>query len=293
MTNKDRTDFAFVITTDGSRKLEFVRLISSTLNAPNAAYFILLQRDIVLDDETLKLLPKRTTILRDKKVIPLSVARNRLLVAMSEKEVAYGIDNHTVVLLADDDCWYSEDFFLSFPQLGEVGVFRAIDPSSGKRFSTLNLEKRRLSGSLSRWELMFYGVSISFWFRYSVVRGAFFNENIGLGNEICQGEESLFVLRMLASRSDVEVQSYPLLTVYHPWKTSANSNNHRSLGYFLGWTSVRGYSSVLPYFLFLWAKYSVAMIIKPRKLYFAIFVAIIAGFWQGLFDTKDLGCPNG
>lgn len=290
--NIARTDFVFVVTTDGSRPKEFARLLDSVLRAKSAAFFILLQRGAVLPPDVSRVLPERTVVLSDPEIIPLSVARNRLLDAISLREEAFGIHSRTLVLLADDDCWYSDDFFHDFDMDGEVAVCAARDPANGKHFSTFDITRRRSKAPLAAWELMFYGVSISFVFRYSAVRGMRFKPNIGLGNKISQGEESLFVMRILEARRAIRVHARPEKVVLHPWKMASDANNHGSLGYFLGWASTRGHSSVLPYFVYLAAKYFAALIIKRQRLYFDIFTSVLTSFVRGVADTNKIGGPN-
>jgi hypothetical protein len=287
-----KSAFVFLITTDGSRQAELHRLITSSLHGDQIAVFLLLQNGANLSPELQASLPTQTVLLHEAGRIPLSVARNRLLDQLELHENAMGIDGRAVVLLADDDCWYPEDFFTNFPNFEAVGVCRALDPETGKHFSTFNLENRSGSSRLSPWELMFYGVSISFLFRYEAIKGMRFKQNIGLGNKISQGEESLFVMRLLERQRGLKVESYPQIAVYHPWKFASSSNNHGSLGYFLGWSTARGFSFVFPFFLFLWAKYLIAIIVRPKKLYWNIFRSLNSSFFKGVFDTENIGAPN-
>jgi len=287
-----KTNFVFIITTDGSRPIELERLIGSFAQVDNAAVFMLLQNGSALPESVRESLPQRTVILHDTRRIPLSIARNRLLDQVDAHELGFGIDSKTVVLLADDDCWYSDEFFARLPDFADVGVCQAVDPESGKHFSTFNLLKKAGKRYLSPWELMFYGVSISFLFRYEAIKGLRFKENIGLGNKISQGEESLFVMRLLKLRPDVKVAVCVEVAVYHPWKFASSSNNHSSLGYFLGWAGVRGFSFAMPFYFFLLSKYLVATIVRPRKLYWKIFCSLGISFVKGMFDTKGIGAPN-
>lgn len=286
------TNFAFLITTDGSRPAELERLLASCQKAGRAAIFLLLQKNSDLSTSALSLLPSRSRILRDDRIIPLSVARNRMLDELEKCQDEFFIDASTVVLLTDDDCWYPESFFENFEQFKDVGVSKALDPDSGKHFSTFDLAKRDRKKPLAAWELMFYGVSISFLFRYAAIKGMRFKENIGLGNKISQGEESLFVMRLLKERPEVEIETCPAIAVYHPWKFASNSNNHSSLGYFLGWSATRGYAFVMPFFLFIFAKYFVASVIRPKMLYWKIFGSLGRAFVKGALDIEKIGAPN-
>jgi hypothetical protein len=286
------TKFAFLITTDGSRSSELERLLASCKYAPEAAVFLLLQKGAQLSETVATLLPLRSTILYDDQLVPLSVARNRMLDALDKQCEEFSIDANTIVLLTDDDCWYPVTFFEKVPSFKNVAVCKAIDPESGKHFSTFDLTKRRGTKPLATWELMFYGVSISFLFRYGSIMGMRFKENIGLGNRISQGEESLFVMRLLKKNRNIQIETSPDIAVYHPWKFAGNSNNHRSLGYFLGWSTVRGYSFVLPFFLFLWTKYLAASLVRPRVLYWHIFGSLGGSFVKGALDLERIGGPD-
>ncbi|MCA1248832.1 hypothetical protein, partial [Massilia sp. MS-15] len=82
------------------------------------------------------------------------------------------------------------------------------------------------------------------------------------------------------------------VAVFHPWKFASSANNHGSLGYFLGWTVVRGFPSVLPFFFFLWLKYFVATIIRPKRLYWGIFLSLGTSFIKGAFDVEKIGAPH-
>jgi hypothetical protein len=289
---KQSTDFAFLITTDGSRPAEVERLLESCRKAGQAAIFLLLQNNAELSQATVSLLPARTKILHEKRRIPLSAARNLMLDALETHQHEFFIDASTIILLTDDDCWYPESFFFRVKNFKDVAVCKALDPASGKHFSTFDLMKRSGNAPLARWELMFYGVSISFMFRYGVVKGMRFKENIGLGNIISQGEESLFVMQILAKKTEMRVEVIPDSTVYHPWKFSSSSSNHSSLGYFLGWSVVHGFAFVFPFFVFLFAKYFVASLIRPKMLYWRIFGSLVAAFVRGMFDMEKIGAPH-
>jgi hypothetical protein len=286
------TSFVFLITTDGSRDKEMERLVDSFAYVDSAAVFLLLQNGAELPRSLAARLPVQNVLLRDERKIPLSVARNRLLDEVEAYAQAFKIGAQTVVLLADDDCWYPEEFFTRFPAFDEIAVCQALDPESGKHFSTFNLSKRRAKTPLASWELMFYGVSISFLFRYDAIRGMRFKENIGLGNKVSQGEESLFVMRLLERNRELRVSTCPGVAVYHPWKFATSTNNHSSLGYFLGWSVARGFPSVLPFFFFLWCKYFVAMVVRPKKLYWGIFRTLGSSFVKGAVDIEKIGAPH-
>jgi hypothetical protein len=287
-----QSKFILIVTTDGRRSQEFVRLLRSIPCGEKIALFILLQNSAMLAEEVKELLPIDTVMLYEAGIVPLSVARNRLLSAVEQYEKKYTINENSIVLLADDDCWYPIEFFDHVPAFVDVAVCRALDPESGKHFSTFNIEKRKAGSALAPWELMFYGVSISFLFRYGAIKGMRFKENIGLGNSISQGEESLFVMRLLERKRNLVISSCPEVAVYHPWKFASSSNNHSSLGYFLGWAIRRGFPFVLPFFLFLWVKYFAAMLIKPKKLYWTIFFSMGRSFIKGMVDSEKIGMPN-
>lgn len=287
-----KQNFVFLITTDGSREDELRRLISSSLNSARIAIFLLLQNGAKLSSEMQEILPAKTVVLLEEFRIPLSIARNRLLDHVEKHEAAMGVDRDAVVLLADDDCWYPKEFFDDFPDFDGIGVCRAMDPESGKHFSTFSLTARREKSFLGRWELMFYGVSISFLFRYGTIKGMRFKENIGLGNKISQGEESLFVMRLIDRQRDLKIQDCRKIAVYHPWKFATNANNHGALGYFLGWAWLRGFWYVFPFFVYLWAKYLAAAVIKPKKIYWNIFRSLNVSFIKGMLDLGKIGDPN-
>ncbi len=278
-------NFILLVTTDGSRERELDRLLRSVSQSENLLILLLLQGCEFTINHNLHHSSQLKTI-ATKNRIPLSTARNIMLDYLSSLKND-GLDlRKSYVLLSDDDCWYSDNFFDNAHFNSAAHIFHVEDPENKKTFSTWNLKKRKKQKEIKNWELMFYAVSISIAIKYDLAEKIRFNEKIGLGNEISQGEESLFLLKVAHNFPDMKFTPRTDLTIFHPWKMASSSKNHDSLGYFLGLVSARGYPEVIPFYLFFLVKYLIASIIRPKALYFKIVYSLLVSFFRGIINTR-------
>lgn len=282
-----KQSFLLIATTDGRRPLELERLIESVASCSNVTLIILFQNDS--EPPPPKSTQANLVFLRSHLSLPLSDARNIILNHIKQTPTLENIAKRSVLMLADDDCWYPNGFFGRTEHLDSaIHIFNAKDPQLNRSFSTFDLSKKQPQSILRPWELMFYAVSISIGIPYSICESLRFHESFGLGHQASQGEESLFLFQLINREPNINIRIHPELAVFHPWKMSTNSKNHASLAYFLGWCVRNGYRQVIPYYLYSLTKYLAANIIKPKPLYRSIFTSFIIDFIRGVRNTLNI-----
>ena len=211
-----------------------------------------------------------------KRLVPLSVARNIALKDMYENEL---IDvKKSIVMFVDDDAWFPYETIqmLLGSEIITAKCLRTIDPETRKSFNGLSYT----DGEVKGWHLIHDICSICLVLPYKEIyeKKLLFNEHLGLGNEISQGEESLFIYNL--TRNGLKIY-YDEHYIYHPYKCSNNMKNYYSMSYFWSW----GLFHVSPMFLYpclkYLTKYSVGLVlcIKNKK-YLRMFVSV----WKGAFD---------
>ena len=273
-----------LVTTNGSRAYELDRLISSVQNNDSILLLLLYQAGA----KELNDLPKNVMAYYSDKQMPLSTARNFLLSAIPELINDNLLNDDSYVILADDDCWYPDDFFHRADLNDDGYIFSIVDPEKNKIFTTFDLRKRRTLKKIKPYEFMFYGASISIAVKYKFIKGIFFHSKLGLGNKINQGEESLFLFELSKKFKNINFMPRPDLMVFHPWKMSTNTKNHESLGYFMGLAVRLNYFSVIPFVLFFYTKYIVASLVKFDCLYLKILMSSSFNFMKGLMDSEGV-----
>lgn len=216
------------------------------------------------------------------KVIPLSSARNEgLKYLYSLKD----LNDNALVMFTDDDAWFpyeTIDYLLNTDIRGFS--LKTIDPIKNKAFSKV----KKTSGEIKGYHLVKDIVSICLVVpaKNLVNLKLFFNEKLGLGNKISQGEESLFIYRL--HKHGIKF-FYDTHLVYHPYKKNFNMKNFYSMSYF--WALGLSHISII----FLWPtikyliKYTAALLLyfKDRR-YFAIFRNVWNGFIDGVIDKEKV-----
>lgn len=215
------------------------------------------------------------------KQIPLSKARNIVLKHLYEEDSK--ITEDAVIMFVDDDAWFPKetlDYLLEREIKGRC--LRTIDPDTNKSFNGLNYT----DGEVRGWHLVTDICSICLVVPFEVLKKnrLYFNENLGVGNDISQGEESLFIYHL--HRYGLRI-FYCKEYIYHPYKNDYGEKTYYSLSYF--WSCAMSHVSriftypCLRYLL----KYTVGLVlsIKDRK-YLRRFKMVWKGFFEGLVDKK-------
>lgn len=216
-------------------------------------------------------------------IVPLSIARNIALDNMYKNEMLC-VDN-ALVMFVDDDAWFPVD---TINQLlsEDIGTYclRTIDPECKKSFNGLSYT----DGEVRGWHLIHDICSICLVVPYKKIcdEKLYFNEKLGLGNTISQGEESLFIYKLCSYNVKICYKDY---YIYHPYKLSNNIRNYYSLSYFWAW----GLTHVSK--IFAWpcvkylAKYTVALGLTYRSdRYPKIFKAVWKGAIEGIKNTENI-----
>ena len=220
--------------------------------------------------------------IRTYKTVPLSTARN---IALKKIYKECRFENNTLIMFVDDDAWFPRET-LEYLLISDVKAYslKTIDPAVDKSFSL----SHKTQGIVKGWHLVHDIVSICLVVPLMFLKenGMFFNEKLGLGNRISQGEESLFIYEM--SKKGVKI-SYDYHLVYHSYKRSFNIKNFYSMSYF--WWVCLTHVSVI----FLWPavkhllKYTLAIVLSIRdKRYLEIFKAVWEGCLNGVRDTEEV-----
>ena len=225
------------------------------------------------------IVPKKAIILNEiktKGIVPLSVARNMALTYLYEN---YDDSmKNTLTLFADDDAWYPEEtlHFLLTADIKSYAI-KTIDPNNNKsfvksRFSTSEIKGHRLITDIC-------SICLIVPFHYLKQMKLFFNEKIGLGNTISQGEESLLIYILNSARIKIYGKDY---FVYHPYKKTFNEKNFYSLAYFFsyGFHHISKLIFFVPYIKNI-LKYTVACLffIKDRR-----YISLFKQVWKGTID---------
>ena len=219
--------------------------------------------------------------IRTNEVIPLSKARNLALDFLYNDDKRQKPD---LIMFIDDDAWFPEEtvqYLLTCEVKGMV--LKTYDPLTQKSFRN-NYGKR---GIVKGYHVCCDIISICMVLPYGILEKnkVKFNEKLGLGCEISQGEESLFVYGLYRAGLNI---FYDTHEIYHPYKKGFNIKNFYSLAYFWGVSSKK--VSILfgiPGIKLL-IKYSVAVLlsIKDRR-YMKLFIAVWRGFLDGRKDLKS------
>jgi hypothetical protein len=216
--------------------------------------------------------------------IPLSTARNLALNYLYNNPI---ISDDTLVLFTDDDAWFPENT-INYLLNCEIKAFtlKVLDPVLNKSF--IKYQKKR-NGIVKEKEIITDIVSFSIIVPFKYFKNDYlkFNEKLGLGTNISQGEETFFCYQLYKLGYHFSRLDY---YVYHPYKKTFNEHNFYSLAYFL--SSFTRYVSpiFISYMLFFMAKYSVAALLGffKDKRYFCVTKNVYKGFFDGINDIYSI-----
>lgn len=277
-------NYLYLIVTSNMRNKDDVQRFCSSVDIDyNIFIFFINQSEIITLEEIYRF--SKCTIKEYKTygVIPLSKARNIALVDMYN-DASLNKEN-AVVMFVDDDAWFPEDtikYLLSTNQ--KAKCLRTIDPDLKKSFNGLSYTEGEVKG----WHLIHDICSICLVVPYEnlVTLKLLFNENLGVGNRISQGEESLFIYHLHENGLRIYYDPH---YIYHPFKLTSNIQNYYSLSYFWAW----GLTHVSK--IFAWpcikylAKYTVALGLTFKSTrYPKIFKAVWKGAFDGIRNTEKI-----
>ncbi|MFG6441703.1 hypothetical protein [Roseateles sp. LKC17W] len=280
-----------LVTTDGSRPAELRRLITSVPADGRILIALLEQCGSAAE------LPdggRRFLRLSSPNRIPLSVARNRLLDNLTQRLDPAELGPTTRLILADDDCWYTQAFFdagLEAIAREAILVHPAYDPANGRAFAVTDVRGLPRHSLIAPDRLLYCATSIGIDMPAKLGLRLRFNEKIGLGCHIAQGEETLFLFHALDAAPGIRVLSLDDAPVFHPHKIATNSRNHHSLAYFLGWCAKGPYPYAASYFRYKWLRSLAAFVLRPGALSFKMPWTLLRGYFAGRADHEQLGSP--
>ena len=214
-------------------------------------------------------------------VVPLSIARNIGLDYLYKKK---NITPDSLVMFVDDDAWFPSETinYLLHEDIKGISL-KTIDPIQNKSFKKVKKRKGEITG----YHLIRDIVSICLVIPYEYLASKpYFNTRLGLGNNISQGEESLFIYELHKKGFPIYYDEH---LIYHPYKRTFNMKNYYSMSYF--WSLGLFHISkmfLIPTIMYL-GKYTVALllIVKDRR-YGTISKNVWIGFWNGMKDTENI-----
>lgn len=262
---------------------EDVRRLAKSIDISRKIHLYFINQSV---DKNLKRIYKFSacdvTEIRTNRIIPLSEARNIALKKVYEEE--YDISK-TIVMFPDDDAWFPKetiDFLLGC----EISAYaiKTIDPEINKSFNKVCNKKKFVSG----WHVVKDICSICIVLPLCELkkRTALFNEQLGLGSTISQGEESLFIYYLYKDGIKIINDGH---LIYHPYKNTTNIKNYYSMSYF--WALGLSHISVIffvPFIRYL-LKYTIAVVLlKKDSKYLTIFKMVWKGAFDGFKDVKGV-----
>lgn len=231
---------SFLATTTGSRSDLFEALLASFngLDVPEGwtAELLALDQAPHLHDEIFRrnqaLGGRVITRILSKGVIPLSIARNRLLANL----VGQGY-----VLFCDDDASYPTDFLISLrKELARCGgwdiaIFRLLNTKETTAYG--NRKYPSQSRPLGQHELINLAISLNLVMKLSIIsRVGGFNEELGVGSKGLCGEETELVLKALDSGAQAVYVQSPF--AYHPRQELVEMNTLKLFNYSRGYRNM-------------------------------------------------------
>lgn len=278
-----------VVTTDGQRESSLKQLLDSIPDTPQILVALLEQCGSSTSSGTGR---QRWIRLASIDKIPLSVARNRVLDHLNEVLDLSEVGPATRLLFPDDDCWYGEDFFAETdevaPQDG-ILVHPTSDPVTGKAFATWDVRDLPSLSPIRPQQLLYFATSISIDMPATLGLSLRFDERIGLGRPVSQGEESLFLFDALEVAPQTRVLSMKSRCVFHPRKPATGTRHHYALAYFLGWCARGPYPFAARHFRYKWLRSLGALVLRPGGLSVRIAWALWRGYAHGRCDRAGLG----
>lgn len=214
-------------------------------------------------------------------VVPLSIARNLGLDHLYEKK---NITQNSLVMFVDDDAWFPLETINYLLNKDVKGIsLKTVDPIQNKSFKKVKKRKGEVRG----YHLIRDIVSICLVIPYEYLSNKpYFNTRLGLGNNISQGEESLFIYELHKKGFRIYYDEH---LIYHPYKRTFNMKNYYSMSYF--WSLGLFHISkmfLMPTIMYL-VKYTIALILIVKdKRYITISKNVWAGFLDGMKDTENI-----
>lgn len=275
----------FIIPTDLKDPFYIKRIITSLDIACNINIVIINQSKN--DNVENHIVPKKAVILNEiktKGIVPLSVARNMALTYLYEN-YDDSIKN-TLTLFVDDDAWYPEET-LQFLLAADIKSYaiQTIDPDTNKSFVKSRFNNSEIKGHRLITDICSICLIVPFHCLKQLK--LVFNERIGLGNTISQGEESVFIYALNLAGIKIYGKNY---FVYHPYKKTFNKKNFYSLAYFFsyGFHHISKSMFFVPYTRNI-LKYTVAglLFIKDRR-YISLFKQVWKGTVDGIKNSENI-----
>ncbi|GDX07044.1 hypothetical protein [Buttiauxella sp. A111] len=279
-----------ILTSDGRRVDELRKLASTIVFFDNAKVIFVNQSN---EHELVEHIFNENKLSYDSiyvgEVIPLSIARN---IALNHIRKECNPQPTDKILFSDDDCHYSKEFASYVNQLciEQVTICPVVSDILFERFTPKGVKKIVKSTEIRLQDIMFYACSISIILPYKYANGLEFNEKLGLGNIINQGEETDYLERIILKFNPRVFYKHDCF-VFHPRKNDYNPHVFFSLSYFLSNklinSNLKGMYfkySILFYFKYLFA-FGV-LIFNSRKR--AIFFSCLKGIFLGVKDIYSV-----
>jgi hypothetical protein len=258
--------YILVVTTDGQRESSLRQLLNSIPDNQQILVALLEQ----CGSSTASGMTRRRWIrLSSSDRIPLSVARNRVLDHLNQALDLNDVGPETRLLFPDDDCWYGEDFFgatESVAPADAILVHPAFDPVTGRAFAAWDVRDLPQLSLIAPQYLLYFATSIGIDMPARLGLSLRFDERFGLGGPISQGEESLYLFRVLDLAPQTRVLSMNTRPVFHPRKRATDSRHHYALAYFLGWCARGPYPFAARHFRYKWVRSLGALVLRPGSL---------------------------
>lgn len=272
-----------IVTSNLNNKSDFIRFAESVDISENITVLFINQSSNLSLKDIYQFKKSNVMEIKTYKSIPLSNARNLALKKIYTEE--FYIRRNALIMFTDDDAWFPLEtlHYLLECQIKAFSL-KTKDPISNKSFSKV----KKISGEIKGWHLVHDIVSICLVLPLHelVKTKLYFNEKLGLGNKISQGEESLFIYEL--SKTGVRIY-YDTHIIYHPYKKTFNIKNFYSMAYFWAF----GFSKVSPMFLLPLLKYTIkysialGLVVRDQR-YFKITINVWKGILDGIKDTEKI-----
>lgn len=283
MVEKQNNNLYIVIPSNMEISTNVIRVMESVDVSENIHIFLVNQSD--KDVELGSMYQARNIEIEEIKtgrIVPLSVARNLVLSQLYKRknlDISKGL-----VMFVDDDAWFPRetiDFLLNCPI--KAYCLSTRDPDINKSFVNT-----KVVGEMRGYHICSDIVSICMVvpLQNLVNTSIFFNEKLGLGNDISQGEESLFIYDLYSRGMKVFHDEHE---IYHPYKKTFNVKNFYSLAYFFSMATRYVAKDFCIPLLKLLGKYTVALLLSYKDIrYIYLFKAVWIGYCDGKRDKKQI-----
>lgn len=220
--------FSLIVTTQGNRMEEFVRLLDS-LSIQTYDNFELIVIDQSRGDEVKKVCNDvnfQKSIISTSDVVSLSHARN----------LGLRLIEGDIVAFPDDDCWYPQQLLEQVKKCFESKLSIdcvcccGYDPEK-KRTLSKRAPKQGIV-RINTINALKYPMSIGIFAKTACK--IYFDENLGVGTKWGSGEESDYILQLLYNNRSVIY--YSNILVYHPYHNEvSNEQAEKNYQYGLGY----------------------------------------------------------